>query len=47
VYVIGGRSIAPRTVTVARRSRDRVAITSGVRAGDRIALADPTLEVPR
>jgi HlyD family secretion protein len=47
VYVIDGRSIAPRTVTVARRSRDRVAITSGVRAGDRIALADPTLEVPR
>jgi HlyD family secretion protein len=47
VYVIAGRSIAPRTVTVARRSRDRVAITSGVRAGDRIALADPTLEVPR
>jgi HlyD family secretion protein len=47
VYVIDGRSFAPRTVTVARRSRDRVAITSGVRAGDRIALADPTLEVPR
>jgi HlyD family secretion protein len=47
VYVIDGRAIAPRTVTVARRSRDRVAITSGVRAGDRIALTDPTLEVTR
>ena len=47
VYVIDGRSIAPRTVTVARRSRDRVAITGGVRAGDRIALTDPTLEVSR
>jgi len=47
VYVVNGRSVAPRVVTVARRSRDRVAITDGVRAGDRIALSDPTLEVAR
>jgi HlyD family secretion protein len=47
VYVIEGRSIAPRAVTIARRSRDRVAITAGVSAGDRIALSDPTLEAAR
>jgi HlyD family secretion protein len=47
VYVIQGRSIEPRAVTIARRSRDRVAISSGVSAGDRIALTDPTLEASR
>lgn len=47
VYLVSGRTIEPREVTVARRSRDRVAITAGVRAGDRIALSDPTLEVAR
>jgi HlyD family secretion protein len=47
VYVIQGRSIAPRAVTIARRSRDRVAISGGVSAGDRIALTDPTLEAVR
>ena len=41
VYVIDGRSVTPRPVTIARRSRDRVAITGGVRAGERIALRDP------
>jgi HlyD family secretion protein len=46
-YVIDGRSVTPRTVTVARRSRDRVAIADGVRAGERIALRDPTIEAPR
>jgi len=46
-YVIDGRSVLPRTVTVARRSRDRVAITGGVSAGERIALRDPTIEVSR
>jgi multidrug efflux pump subunit AcrA (membrane-fusion protein) len=44
VYAVAGRSIEPRPVTVARRSRDRVAITSGITAGDRIALRDPTIE---
>lgn len=47
VYVIDGRSIAPRPVTIARRSRDRVAIGDGVRAGERIALRDPTVEAAR
>jgi HlyD family secretion protein len=46
-YVIDGRSVTPRPVTIARRSRDRVAITGGVRAGERIALRDPTIEEPR
>jgi multidrug efflux pump subunit AcrA (membrane-fusion protein) len=44
VYVVSGRSTAPRPVTVARRSRDRVAIVSGVEPGERIALRDPTFE---
>lgn len=46
-YVIDGRAVTPRPVTIARRSRDRVAITGGVRAGERIALRDPTIEDPR
>jgi HlyD family secretion protein len=47
VYVIDRRAITPRVVTIARRSRDRVAISGGVRPGDRIALSDPTIEVAR
>ena len=47
LYVVSRRSIEPRPVTVARRSRDRVAIASGVNAGERIALRDPTIEVTR
>lgn len=46
-YVIDGSTVTPRPVTIARRSRDRVAITGGVRAGERIALRDPTIEAPR
>jgi len=44
VYTVAGGSAEPRTVTVARRSKDRVAIASGLAAGERIALKDPTLE---
>jgi RND family efflux transporter MFP subunit len=44
VYVVSGRSVQSRTVTVARRSRDRVAIDGGLTAGERIALRDPTVE---
>ncbi|MEO8681026.1 MAG: HlyD family efflux transporter periplasmic adaptor subunit [Vicinamibacterales bacterium] len=43
-YVIDGRAVTPRPVTIARRGRDRVAISSGVSAGERIALVDPTVE---
>jgi multidrug efflux pump subunit AcrA (membrane-fusion protein) len=45
VYVVSGRSVHARAVTVARRSRDRVAISGGLAAGERIALRDPTVEV--
>lgn len=44
VYTITRGSPEPRPVTVARRSKDRVAIASGLAAGERIALRDPTLE---
>jgi RND family efflux transporter MFP subunit len=44
VYVVSGGAVTPRAVTVARRSRDRVAITGGLAAGERIAMRDPTLE---
>lgn len=47
VYVVSGRSFEPRQVTVARRSRDRIAIASGVAAGERIAMRDPTTEGTR
>lgn len=47
VYVVSGRSIERRPVTVARRSRDRVAITAGLTAGERIAMRDPTIEAAR
>lgn len=46
VYTVSRGSVHPRpvTVTVARRSKDRVAIASGLTAGERIASRDPTLE---
>jgi len=47
VYVVTGRSIEPRPVMVAKRSRDRVAIAGGVEPGERIALRDPTIEAAR
>jgi len=47
VYVVSGRAAEMRPVTVARRSRDRVAITDGIKTGDRIAMRDPTIEVAR
>ena len=47
VYVLSGRSVEPRTVTVARRSKDRVAIAAGIEAGERIAMRDPTIEAMR
>jgi HlyD family secretion protein len=47
VYVIAGRSVEARPVTIARRSRDRVALAGGVDVGERIALRDPTIEGTR
>jgi multidrug efflux pump subunit AcrA (membrane-fusion protein) len=39
-YVIEGGSTSPRPVNVLRRGRDQVAIQSGLREGERIALRD-------
>ena len=47
VYVVSGGSVERRPVTVAKRSRDRVAISAGLDAGERIALRDPELEASR
>jgi multidrug efflux pump subunit AcrA (membrane-fusion protein) len=44
VYTVSRGSAEPRVVTVARRSKDHVAIASGLAAGERIALRDPSLE---
>ena len=44
VYVVSRRSAEPRPVTVARRSKDRVALASGLTAGERIALRDPSVD---
>jgi multidrug efflux pump subunit AcrA (membrane-fusion protein) len=47
VYAVSSGSAEPRPVTVARRSKDRVAIASGLMGGERIALRDPTLDGTR
>jgi multidrug efflux pump subunit AcrA (membrane-fusion protein) len=40
-YVVSGGAIESRPVTVLRRGRDQVAVASGVRVGERVALRDP------
>ncbi len=42
VYVAGRDGFEARPVTIARRSQEQVAISSGVKAGERVALSDPT-----
>jgi HlyD family secretion protein len=42
VYVVGHGAPSPRHVVVDRRSDDKVVLRSGVAAGDRVALQDPT-----
>ena len=42
VYVAGSDGFEARPVTIARRSQEQVAIASGVKAGERVALRDPT-----
>ena len=42
VYVAGRDGFEARPVTIARRSQEQVAIASGVKAGERVALGDPT-----
>jgi HlyD family secretion protein len=44
VYVIRGGSAEARPVMVARRSKDRVALSGGLNPGERVALSDPLAE---
>jgi multidrug efflux pump subunit AcrA (membrane-fusion protein) len=41
VFVVSGESVEPRSVTILRRGRDRVAIASGVAAGEHVAVEPP------
>jgi HlyD family secretion protein len=42
VFVQRGSTITPRAVVIARRGRDQIALKSGVDAGDRITIGNPT-----
>jgi HlyD family secretion protein len=42
VYVATPRGFEARPVTIARRSQEQVAIATGLKAGERVALRDPT-----
>jgi HlyD family secretion protein len=44
VYVVRGGSAEARAVTVARRSKDRLALSGGLDPGERVALSDPLVE---
>ena len=44
VYVLKGSKFEERVIEVARRGNGQVAVASGLAAGDRVALTDPTLE---
>jgi HlyD family secretion protein len=47
VFVMGRGSPDRRRIVVDRRNADRVVVRSGLSAGDRVALKDPTLESAR
>lgn len=40
-YVVNGTSIEPRPVTVLRRGRQQIAIATGLREGEHVAIKDP------
>jgi HlyD family secretion protein len=42
VYVATSGGFEARPVTIARRSQEQIAIASGLKAGERVALSDPT-----
>jgi multidrug efflux pump subunit AcrA (membrane-fusion protein) len=42
-YVWDGSKFQERTIHVERRSRDHILVSSGLRSGDLIALADPSV----
>ena len=43
-YVANGAAFEQRQVTILRRSREQVAVASGLREGDRVATRDPEIE---
>jgi hypothetical protein len=43
-YVANGSAFEQRQVTILRRSREQVAVASGLREGDRVATRDPEIE---
>ena len=43
-YVWNGSIFREQSIQVSRTSRDRILVTSGLRAGDRIAIKDPTVK---
>ena len=43
-YVVDGSTFTARPVTVLRRGREQVAISSGLREGEHVATKDPTVE---
>ena len=43
VYVLSGAKFLPRAVQVAHRNEEQVAVSSGLAAGEKVALKDPTL----
>lgn len=46
VYVLRGSSFEERAVLVSRRTKNEMLIASGLRAGERVALRNPTQEKP-
>jgi HlyD family secretion protein len=46
-YVLRGSTFEERPVQVARRSKSQLLIGSGLRAGEKVALKDPTQEKPQ
>ena len=44
VYVADGSKFREQPIEVSRRSRDRILVSKGLQAGDRVALQDPTVK---
>jgi len=40
-FVVSGKTIDQRTVSILRRGRDEIAIASGLHEGERVATRDP------
>ena len=43
VYILAGSKFVQRPVVVGPRNEEQLAITSGLAAGEKVALKDPTL----